>query len=91
MEPLNYSSQLTLEEFGQTWTDISLTKVVFQVFPTEINSKILRKATFFSLKHQVLRKKPHPCPLNFIFFFYTENNTRIENLCYNGRTFSQLS
>jgi len=28
MQPVNYSSQLTLEEFGQTWTDIFLTKMM---------------------------------------------------------------
>lgn len=69
MEPLNYSSQLTLEEFGQTWTDISLTKVVFQVFPTEINSKILRKATFFFIKASSFAQKTPPLPTEFYFFF----------------------
>lgn len=94
MEPMNYSSQLTLEEFRQTRTDIFLTKNdVFQVFPTEIKSKILRKATFFSLKAPSFAQKNPPIPTDFFFFFFfnTKNNTRIEKSCYNGETFSQLS
>lgn len=61
---------------------------VFQVFPTETSSKILGKATFFSLKASSFVQKNPPIPTEF---FYTKNNTRIEKSCYNGKTFSQLS
>ena len=62
---------------------------VFQVFPTEIISKILRKATFLALKDSSFVQKPPPIPNDF--FFYTKNKTRIEKSFYNGKTFSQLN
>lgn len=61
---------------------------LFQVFPTEINSKILRKATLFSLKASSSAQKNPPSSTDF---FYTKNTTRIEKSCYNRKTFSQLS
>lgn len=88
-QPVNYSSQLTLEEFGQTRTDIFFwQKWCVSNFPYRNKEQNTEKSNSFFIKNIKFCAKTTTHPYQFL---YTKNNTGIENYVTMGKASANFS
>lgn len=90
VQPVNYSSQLTLEEFGQTRMDVFFwQKWCVSNFPyrnKEQNTEEKQRVFFIKNIKFCAKTTTHPHQ-----FLYTKNNTRIENYATMGKASANFS